>query len=112
MALCFFFQAEDGIRAGHVTGVQTCALPISSRNRASPACEPSARPTGWESELLVHRKVEAAKLTGASGTVANVVARSSPEIGRASCRERGKTAVGAGAGKGKRKRQTSAEEEA
>src|SRR5215510_15681112 len=25
----FFFQAEDGIRAGHVTGVQTCALPIS-----------------------------------------------------------------------------------
>src|SRR5690625_2819419 len=25
----FFFQAEDGIRDGHVTGVQTCALPIS-----------------------------------------------------------------------------------
>src|SRR6266508_5032747 len=29
----FFFQAEDGIRAGHVTGVQTCALPISDGNR-------------------------------------------------------------------------------
>src|SRR5207253_6425927 len=30
-SLCFFFffQAEDGIRDGHVTGVQTCALPIS-----------------------------------------------------------------------------------
>src|SRR5439155_11560885 len=29
-------QAEDGIRDGHVTGVQTCALPISlpSRDRA------------------------------------------------------------------------------
>src|SRR5207253_6625720 len=26
----FFFQAEDGIRDGHVTGVQTCALPISA----------------------------------------------------------------------------------
>src|SRR5437870_12313400 len=26
----FFFQAEDGIRDGHVTGVQTCALPIFS----------------------------------------------------------------------------------
>ena len=26
--LCFFFQAEDGIRAYDVTGVQTCALPI------------------------------------------------------------------------------------
>src|SRR5215510_9545059 len=27
----FFFQAEDGIRDGHVTGVQTCALPILLR---------------------------------------------------------------------------------
>src|SRR5690606_40223718 len=26
--LCFFFQAVDGIRDFHVTGVQTCALPI------------------------------------------------------------------------------------
>src|SRR5690606_40054710 len=26
----FFFQAEDGIRDFHVTGVQTCALPIWS----------------------------------------------------------------------------------
>src|SRR5690625_4871263 len=24
----FFFQADDGIRDGHATGVQTCALPI------------------------------------------------------------------------------------
>src|SRR5690606_39743134 len=28
---CFFFQAEDGIRDFHVTGVQTCALPIYGR---------------------------------------------------------------------------------
>src|SRR6267143_4045188 len=27
----FFFQAEDGIRDGTVTGVQTCALPIWAR---------------------------------------------------------------------------------
>src|SRR3989442_14539948 len=27
----FFFQAEDGIRDADVTGVQTCALPISRR---------------------------------------------------------------------------------
>src|SRR5690349_25173308 len=27
----FFFQAEDGIRELYVTGVQTCALPISAR---------------------------------------------------------------------------------
>src|SRR5690625_6939045 len=27
-----FLQAEDGIRDGHVTGVQTCALPILKKN--------------------------------------------------------------------------------
>src|SRR5207247_5110745 len=30
---CFFFQAEDGIRDPLVTGVQTCALPISRARR-------------------------------------------------------------------------------
>src|SRR5207247_7979501 len=29
----FFFQAEDGIRDPLVTGVQTCALPISQQRR-------------------------------------------------------------------------------
>src|SRR5215813_13301704 len=29
LRFCFFFQAEDGIRDADVTGVQTCALPIS-----------------------------------------------------------------------------------
>src|SRR6266487_5317596 len=33
---CFFSQAEDGIRAGRVTGVQTCALPISEPVTAAP----------------------------------------------------------------------------
>jgi len=28
LIVCFFFQAEDGIRDTSVTGVQTCALPI------------------------------------------------------------------------------------
>src|SRR2546426_289242 len=32
----FFFQAEDGIRDYKVTGVQTCALPISSTERSKP----------------------------------------------------------------------------
>src|SRR6266536_1166157 len=38
----FFFQAEDGIRDPLVTGVQTCALPISRSLR-------SQWPTGWNS---------------------------------------------------------------
>src|SRR2546426_5761604 len=35
----FFFQAEDGIRDYKVTGVQTCALPISTPAGASLASE-------------------------------------------------------------------------
>src|SRR5690349_25111871 len=31
----FFFQAEDGIRVLYVTGVQTCALPISRMARGA-----------------------------------------------------------------------------
>src|SRR5690606_39595515 len=42
----FFFQAEDGIRDFHVTGVQTCALPILaagvSRNAISQVQQPSS----------------------------------------------------------------------
>src|SRR3712207_8475125 len=34
LLLFFFFQAEDGIRDIGVTGVQTCALPISERHPA------------------------------------------------------------------------------
>src|SRR5690348_13523803 len=37
-ATCFFFQAEDGIRDGRVTGVQTCALPISRSGRPASGC--------------------------------------------------------------------------
>src|SRR6266508_2309036 len=51
----FFFQAEDGIRCGHVTGVQTCALPIWRCRRPSwcrrwwAACWPrTAQPTRSE----------------------------------------------------------------
>src|SRR5207253_5647202 len=46
----FFFQAEDGIRDGHVTGVQTCALPISARGlRATSAISATARRVLWPS---------------------------------------------------------------
>src|SRR6266566_709107 len=35
MYVCFFFQAEDGIRDYKVTGVQTCALPIWQQQRVA-----------------------------------------------------------------------------
>src|SRR2546426_2895661 len=65
--LFFFFQAEDGIRDYKVTGVQTCALPISSTN------EPESRTllqglgldlvfvTGW-SQILAPETLASARL--------------------------------------------------
>src|SRR2546430_9218340 len=41
--LCFFFQAEDGIRDLTVTGVQTCALPISWTFRLDDPTRETAR---------------------------------------------------------------------
>src|SRR5256885_6438365 len=35
VGMFFFFQAEDGIRDYKVTGVQTCALPISTTRRTT-----------------------------------------------------------------------------
>src|SRR5712675_1750197 len=49
----FFFQAEDGIRDVAVTGVQTCALPISPRSSSGscgfPRTSKGSRPTyDWD----------------------------------------------------------------
>src|SRR5438034_5544146 len=47
----FFFQAEDGIRDHCVTGVQTCALPISHGFRRARRCPTESREpregAGW-----------------------------------------------------------------
>src|SRR5436309_15934999 len=49
----FFFQAEDGIRDFHVTGVQTCALPILTRRRrerlsvGNPRCVSTSWCASW-----------------------------------------------------------------
>src|SRR5579875_4068507 len=43
-SLFFFFQAEDGIRVHFVTGVQTCALPIS-RHQGRLAPKQAGSPT-------------------------------------------------------------------
>src|SRR5689334_3314221 len=48
----FFFQAEDGIRDGTVTGVQTCALPISEPDPVEPDPQPEPEPwCGLESQI-------------------------------------------------------------
>src|SRR5690625_7189541 len=65
----FFFQAEDGIRDGHVTGVQTCALPISGLScEIADFCASSA--------------------TSSIFATSSLMSPTKSEIGRASCRER------------------------
>src|SRR5690625_7815179 len=51
LVFVFFFQAEDGIRDGHVTGVQTCALPIYFRF-STEVTEPQLR---QRTEEILHR---------------------------------------------------------
>src|SRR5207237_7934156 len=92
-----FFQAADGIRVSSVTGVQTCALPISrqrpARARAPPAGEPELEPEQEPSlapwsvrSLLPRRPVRSAPAR---------VRVSREQIGRASCREREQVTAGA-----------------
>ena len=45
----FFFQAEDGIRDIGVTGVQTCALPISEDLAVAAIRSSVANPLPWRS---------------------------------------------------------------
>src|SRR5690606_41025061 len=98
-----FFQAEDGIRDFHVTGVQTCALPIyGPSGRAAPAlCSwygtspllfGVARSRGGPAPAPPTARSAAA--AGAPPCCRPAGApRPAPEIGRASCRERVAVAV-------------------
>src|SRR5690606_40377385 len=49
----FFFQAEDGIRDFHVTGVQTCALPIYRGTRGDPVFPEVIRSQSLDGEKLL-----------------------------------------------------------
>src|SRR5262249_59936554 len=82
--LFFFFQAEDGIRDWSVTGVQTCALPISTGSRIARGGPARAR-------------------RGRGRTTPWRPRRERQQIGRASCRERVGRRVGGGSFKKKKK---------
>src|SRR5690606_40053742 len=56
-SLFFFFQAEDGIRDFHVTGVQTCALPISTVF-AGQALTSENSGDGWESATVTQPSLD------------------------------------------------------
>src|SRR2546430_15090761 len=84
--LFFFFQAEDGIRDLTVTGVQTCALPISN---------------SYDSAALTANG--GAINPGANGAGIPLNGFGGNEIGRGSCRGRGEISVVAGSFKKKKK---------
>src|SRR5436190_10191773 len=93
----FFFQAEDGIRDHCVTGVQTCALPISLRRpallkgargffkpKARVGTFGAGRPTGGPDSAGPPAMREAAPKTAVLRAI-----EPGEKIGRAACRERG-----------------------
>src|SRR5207249_5971887 len=59
--VCFFFQAEDGIRCRNVTGVQTCALPICRVPRDADRRLADQRPLELGEEFVLLRLVEFAR---------------------------------------------------
>src|SRR5439155_3209490 len=93
-------QAEDGIRDGHVTGVQTCALPISRRSRSALRAprggidQEAAGDRGGRPRRLrdLQAEIPVARIAAGLATRGRAAALSPPllrrEIGRASCRER------------------------
>src|SRR5256885_9854362 len=87
----FFFQAEDGIRDYKVTGVQTCALPISQPYPTSSVflvtnlTNPSRHLGDYLAACLNVMPFWASAARLGEFFLANLLAS---EIGRASCRER------------------------
>src|SRR5207253_7336565 len=90
-----FFQAEDGIRDGHVTGVQTCALPISLltlRKRSVPFSAGRGILATWEPNQTavleaIHDLGLDLQVIFNKGAVMVLPSGVNKEIGRASCRE-------------------------
>src|SRR5688500_19214670 len=83
-----FFQAEDGIRDYKVTGVQTCALPISHVAMEAEISDlrEDIAPTWLQEPLSIEETAERFVRPALQG-----------KIGRASCRERVENWVGGGA---------------
>src|SRR5258706_11098875 len=85
----FFFQAEDGIRDWSVTGVQTCALPISAGQHAVVVAGMGIALVVTVVMVVVMGVTVAMALAMRMRVALGLLAgRRGLEIGRASCRER------------------------
>src|SRR5690349_24428234 len=91
----FFFQAEDGIRDLYVTGVKTCALPISGLQSTCPRSMSSRLTPRRRQPTLSPAWPWSRILRNISTPVTTVLEVWVWKIGRASCRERVSISVGA-----------------
>src|SRR5207247_4226166 len=100
-------QAEDGIRDPLVTGVQTCALPISL-TELSAALRGESAAIVLAAERRIAKPASPQEMTFGDGAAGALLGRGAPiatyvasrsthadQIGRASCRERGCSEDGA-----------------
>src|SRR5207248_8257827 len=86
----FFFQAEDGIRDRTVTGVQTCALPISTSRQGmtrTARLVPQADSVLIGSSYCSQHLEQLGVYAGGGRQRRTRIGRPPVEIGRASCRE-------------------------
>src|SRR2546426_11919384 len=100
ISVFFFFQAEDGIRDYKVTGVQTCALPISVPPRVGKADR------GAGGVVRPHRDEYAGRATAGGRRAPGRHPHQTtlkPKIGRGAWRGRGENSVGAVSLKKKKK---------
>src|SRR5438874_6230927 len=84
----FFFQAEDGIRDLYVTGVQTCALPISDRVFNLILEKALAITRSTTGTLMLYDPDRKDLWMAAERGVREANSNRRTQIGRASCRER------------------------
>src|SRR5207249_8997419 len=83
----YFFQAEDGIRDRNVTGVQTCALPISRERGGAVPPRVLEQRLGDLQELLLRRAADLLYHLRRVAAEVFLQELEHAEIGRASCRE-------------------------
>src|SRR5690606_41025988 len=101
--------AEDGIRDFHVTGVQTCALPIfpclprvpgqwvrRARRVRSPQAWPAPSSRSGVAAPAAYRRTPPTTPPPVRGSPATATRGWAAKIGRASCRERVEAGGGAG----------------
>src|SRR5260370_16555236 len=70
----FFFQAEDGIRDSSVTGVQTCALPISTIFYTTDGSTPTTASTPYSGPITLGQSATVKAMAAASGMANSTVA--------------------------------------